>query len=153
MPQRASLPAVFLLTVCLLTLATCGHKEKIAENIRRVTYPSDFTYVTDKQISPPMLKMGRELRALNLLLRARTEAPDQEGLRAVALGHLAAIEAAARDLENQTGWQSNHPGLKGNLSRLRSDVRSAQREIESDPPGYFLAGSVSGACLYCHGGR
>ncbi len=141
-----------LLAFCLTTLVTWGHRGEVSKTVRRVTYPSDFSYVSKGQISPPMLQMGRESRALNQLLRERNAATDQEVLRRQAIQHLTAIDAAARELDNQTGWQSNHPGLKGNLARLRSDIRNARREIEKDPPSYFLAGSITGACLYCHGG-
>ncbi len=151
MLPKSALLAISVVTICPLTLATCGYRDGISRNLRRVTYPSDFNYVTNEQISPPMLKMGRELHALNELLRGRNDASDPEALRAQALQHLGAIDVAARALENQARGESNHPGLESNLARLRSDVLSAEQEIKQDPPRYFLAGSVSGACLYCHG--
>ena len=36
------------------------------------------------------------------------------------------------------------------LRTLADDLRAARTAAEHDPPNYFLAGSVSGACLYCH---
>ena len=135
----------------LSTLATCGYRDTVTENVRKITYPSDFSYVTKDQVSSTMHTMGRELRALNTALRERDENTDPKALQAEVLTRLAEIDRAAQSLESQTSWQSNHPNMKRNLSRLRTDVRDARRAAQKDPPSYFLAGSVSGACLYCHG--
>ena len=36
------------------------------------------------------------------------------------------------------------------LEELESDIHAAHEAVNHDPPNYFLAGSVSAACLYCH---
>ena len=40
-----------------------------------------------------------------------------------------------------------------NLPNFRQDLRTAREAIERDPPNFLLAGPLTGACIYCHGGR
>jgi hypothetical protein len=62
---------------------------------------------------------------------------------------LAGMEEAAASL-GPAGWPSNHPQIGANLDRLWRDIEHARRAAEREPPNYFYAGVVSGACLYCH---
>ncbi len=55
--------------------------------------------------------------------------------------------------ELSTGLEQLPPGAHpplANLGRLRADVRRAREGVEADPPDYYFAGAVSGACVYCH---
>ncbi len=46
--------------------------------------------------------------------------------------------------------ETNHPELDANLDRFVRDLNAAATSAAHDPPNYFLAGSVTAACTYCH---
>jgi hypothetical protein len=60
------------------------------------------------------------------------------------------MQITSRELGPQD-WPSNHPKVARNVGRFRKDLANAQRAVQVDPPSYYLAGSVSGACMHCHG--
>jgi deoxyribodipyrimidine photolyase-like uncharacterized protein len=66
--------------------------------------------------------------------------------------HVKAMKQLAEKLE-QSGWSSNHPKLDMNVPRFRTGLELTREAIESQPPKLLLAGSVSAACVYCHGGN
>ena len=43
--------------------------------------------------------------------------------------------------------------LDRNLPAFTERLLRARRDVERDPPRYFVAGTVAGACLVCHGQR
>ena len=49
------------------------------------------------------------------------------------------------------GWPSNHPVVGPNVERFRRELAAARRTVSFDPPSFYLAGSIAGACLHCHG--
>ena len=69
--------------------------------------------------------------------------------RPEVLQHLRAMEQVMIDL-NRTGWPTNHPMVDANRPSFLQDIRTAQDAVSRDPPNFFLAGAVSGACAYCH---
>lgn len=115
--------------------------------VRKHTYPPDFTYITTQQLRSTMWKLADQVERLNHILRLAEPVTEQERAEIVQL--LANMEKVTDGLRGQ-GWRSNHPEVDFNLDRFQRDVALARRSVESDPPNYFLAGSVSGACLYCH---
>jgi hypothetical protein len=50
------------------------------------------------------------------------------------------------------GRPTNHPVIASHLEEFRRHIGLAEAGVESEPPNYFLVGTVSGACLVCHGG-
>ena len=117
--------------------------------IRRHTYPPTFHYITDDQLRSTMWQLAyhsRELR--DLMARPEKDASD----RAASIEHLDAMDLAMVNL-NRTGWPSNHPLVDANREDFMRDIRLARDALSRDPPNYLLAASLSGACVYCHGGR
>lgn len=57
-------------------------------------------------------------------------------------------KAAAR--LNEDELRSQHPLLDTNAQELLFDVRHALEAARVEPPNYYLAGVVSGSCIYCH---
>jgi hypothetical protein len=79
-------------------------------------------------------------------------APAQQGeavSRDTVNGILARMEHTAAAL-GPGNRPSNQPRVAHNVDRLRDDLRRAQRGVSLEPPNYFWAGTVSGACRYCH---
>jgi hypothetical protein len=111
-----------IMVVVVLGGVACG--TSWPQFIRAHTYPPDFSYVADRSISEETRRTRVELL-------------------------LGAMEGTVQQI-GPTQWSTNHPELKSALEALESDVHAAREGVKHDPPTYFLAGSVSGACLYCH---
>ncbi len=47
----------------------------------------------------------------------------------------------------------SHPLIDVSLAAFRQDIIRARENAARKPPNYFWAGSVSGACVHCHGGE
>jgi hypothetical protein len=63
---------------------------------------------------------------------------------------LSRMETFSKSLGPQN-WSSNHPKVARNIGLFRADIARARRAVQVDPPSYYLAGSISGACMHCHG--
>jgi hypothetical protein len=109
----------------------------------------EFTYITRQQLDFTMWRLARDVRELDELLRVPGSI--DAARRSAIVAHLVSMETAAADLKTQTGWHSNQPGVDAHLGRFEADAVRARRAVEGEPPNYYLAGYVAGACLYCHG--
>jgi hypothetical protein len=132
----------------LLALSLVGCAD-FARWVRQFTYPPEFRYIEREEIRAAMRQLAAHSRALNQLMRS-IDGPQAN--RAEIIAHLNAMEEAALKLD-QSGWPSNHPMIDMNLPSFRRDLKFAREAIERDPPNFLLAGPVTGACVYCHGGR
>ena len=132
----------------LLTLALPGCAD-IARWVRQYTYPPEFRYVEREEVRSAMRELAFHSRQLNQLILS-SEGPQASQSEIIA--HLKAMDAAALKLD-QSGWPSNHPLIDMNLPSFRRDLKFAREAIEREPPNFLLAGPVTGACVYCHGGR
>jgi hypothetical protein len=116
-------------------------------DVRRAQYPPDFHYITKQEIRTQMGQLAAEVVALDAILSkpgGPTEA-DRETILAI----LQRMRTAAGQLEK--GEHSNHPLIDRNAPRLRNDLDRAIEEVRmSQPPIYYRAGEVVGACTYCH---
>ena len=117
--------------------------------LRQHTYPPDFRYITREQLRSSMWQLARHVRELDRIMRT-PETLSQH--REEILEHLRAMEAATDSLD-RSGWPSNHPLIDMNLASFRRDLGQARAAMERSPPNYVLASSLTGACIYCHGGR
>jgi hypothetical protein len=129
-----------------LQLFACGD---FAGRVRRYTYPPTFRYITDEQLHSTMWRLAYHSRALRELM---TSPEETVAHRAEILQSLRAMEQAMNDL-NRSGWPTNHPLVDANRSSFLQDIKTAEEAVSHDPPNFILAGSVSGACAYCHGNR
>ena len=143
MPSPRSAVLLLLVTALGATLfAGCDPAK-----IRRFTYPPDFKYLEHSQVESAMLKLARDVRSLDRILREPDpESTDQQTQVAKILR---AMETTAAELD-PGGQRSNHPLIDRNIKAFRQDIEMARRAAEHDPPNYFLAGTVSGACRSCH---
>ena len=137
--------SVFL-AIMVLGLSGCAD---IARWTRQYTYPPEFRYIERDTVRSTMRDLAVHARELNDLIRS-SDGPQRR--RAEIITHLRAMEQAAEKLD-QSGWPTNHPLIDMNLPRFRRDVSFAREAIEREPPNFLLVGPVTGACVYCHGGR
>jgi len=117
-----------------------------ASRIRDYTYPPDFRYIEQRELSSAMEHLAVAVDRLNGLLRSdRTGDATLQGAVVAELGEIGSI---AGQLAGATG--TNHPWLDHNLGAFQRDIDLARRAATHDPPNYYLAGSIAGACGYCH---
>lgn len=143
--MRSKACFIFLGLTGLQILGCAG----FARWVRQYTYPLGFHYISDEQLRSTMWRLAYHSRELNQLLRSTGTI---ESNRKEILEHLGAMEQAATEL-NRTGWPSNHPLIDENRSNFLRDIKMAGDAIRREPPNFVLAGSVTGACVYCHGNR
>ena len=134
------------LAATLLTyLAGCADP---AATVRQFTYPPDFKYVTKAELDTAMGALLEHLQILEGTL-APLEEPPPPVDQARVVEELAAIERIARGLEAGPAG-SNHPFLQDQMGRFVARVQQARLAAAMDPPRYYQAGTVAGACAQCH---
>ncbi len=137
---------LMLATVIAVQLSGCSD---MARWVRQFTYPPEFRYIERDEVRGIMRVLAAHAREVNQLMR-QDDAPQVH--RAEIVEHLRAMEQAAEKLD-QSGWPTNHPQVEMNLPTFRRDLEFAREAIEREPPNYLLAGSVTGACVRCHGAK
>jgi len=138
--------ARWLTTVGLLAAATAaivGCHGSTA-HIRQYTYPPDFRYIEQHELSTAMGRLAVGVDGLNRLLRPAGPPPAP----AAVVAQLDELQSIASRLTGTVG--TNHPWLDKNLPTFRRDIELAKRAAGHDPPNYYLAGTIAGACDYCH---
>lgn len=115
--------------------------------IRKVTYPPDFTYLDTKQVRTTMGRFASGVARLDMLL---TEPDDNIAQRREAIiVELRKMEKLSESLG--AGYQkTNHLLIDEHIDEFRADVRGARLAVEQEPPGYYLAGRLTGSCTACH---
>lgn len=110
--------------------------------------PPDFRPLPRAQIRTAMGALAVEIQQLEALLES-ADRRSVEGQRAMVLETLDRMRTAAERLD-RPGRTNQHPGFDLQLGRFTQRLERARREVERDPPRYFLAGTVAGACSLCH---
>lgn len=137
-----------LLLSALIALELSGCAD-FARSVRQFTYPPEFRYLERDEVRSTMRELAFHSRELNHLMQS-SDGP--QVARTEIIMHLRAMEQAAEKLAQSSG-PTNHPLLDMNLPSLRRDIKFAREAIEREPPNFLIAGPVTGACVYCHGGR
>lgn len=94
-----------------------------------------------------MGQLGAYAWRLDELMRLSERGVEPSQAEVVRL--LQAMERVAASL-GPGDWPSNHARVSRNLERFRADVAAARQAAERDPPSYYRAGVVTGACSQCH---
>ncbi len=131
----------------LVTVLLCSGLIAGCAQIRKATYPSDYVYLEQKEITNEMVLMSLYLREIDqILLDGATVSSEQQNRIIVVLNK---ISASASKLGGGN-VRTNHLVLDDHIDEFRSEVNVALRDASSDPPNYFALGRLSGACLGCH---
>jgi hypothetical protein len=138
--------SALVLGACVAFLGGCA--SDFSEELRAHTYPPDFNYIPTEKLESTMWQLAEQVDELDELLREATAG--DEALQGEVAQRLAAMDQTSKAL-GQGGWPSNHPQVSRNVETFRLDVQNARRAVEVSPPNYFLAGSIAGACMHCHG--
>ena len=133
--------------VCATTLA-CG-TDPVVGGVRFSNDPPDFERLPPEKVRSTMWVLAAEIEKLEQLLRTRAQRPP-EAQRAAVRGVLSRMRAAAGNLD-QAGRSSQHPMVDDNLVHFTDRLDRALRNVDRDPPNYYLASTIAGACFMCHG--
>jgi hypothetical protein len=115
--------------------------------MQEATYGPSFEYISPEQLKSTMWQMARDTRDLETLLAQRGPVSDVDRKRALAL--LDALYDESERLGSE-GIRTNHPLLDDDRDRFRADIATARRGVQSEPPSYEVARTVSAACVHCH---
>ena len=117
---------------------------------RRHTYAPDFNYITDAQLQSAMWQLAAGTSRLDEILGTGTPVTFEQRRSVIQI--LQSMQSAADSLGPE-GWPSNHPRITQHLPRFQEQLDRALRNVQLEPPSYYLAGTIAGACHACHGGR
>ncbi|MEW5853691.1 MAG: hypothetical protein AB2A00_33255 [Myxococcota bacterium] len=117
-----------------------------AATVRQYTYSKDFHYYDEKQVNSSMHRISKAARELNALLKQQELTPEQQAEVVRLLGEM---ERGARELKSADP-ASNHPRITDNVDQFIRDIETARASAQRTPPNYYLAGSITGSCFYCH---
>ena len=121
--------------------------EAARERLRAHTYPPSFNYIPEERLRSTMWELADHVAQLDRRMREPGSGGDD--VKEQVLLELTGMQRAAAAL-GPGGWPSNHPEVSRNIDRFRQDLDAARHAAELDPPNYFLAGSIAGACTSCH---
>jgi hypothetical protein len=142
--MRRSRPSATIILVAGL-MAACAD---LPARLRRHTYPPNFKYIGRAELRSAMWRLASGVHQLDDLMRQPE--PMDEARRARLTQVLTAMDDAAAELATH-GRPTNHPLLGDHLDAFRRALATARASVASQHPNYYLVGSISGACLSCHG--
>jgi hypothetical protein len=137
-----------LLALAVLSASVVVACADLSARLRRHTYPPNFKYIGRAEVRSAMWQLASEVSQLDDLMRQ--PGPIDEARRAQLMELLSAMEDTTRDLETH-GRPTNHPLIADHLEGFQRALATARAAVAAERPNYYLAGSVSGACLICHG--
>ena len=134
-----------LLLVSLTLLSAC--QNGVLENVRKVTYPPDFNYISHDKLRDTMQTFAWYTTLLDNNLRDTTSITREQRLNAINI--LEKMEHLSLELGTET-LSSNHDILSFNIDAFRQSIIDARKGLQQNPPNYYLAGTLSGYCINCH---
>lgn len=115
--------------------------------IRKATYPDDYVYLEQKQITSKMALLSFYMRKIDeILLEDSTISSDQQT-------RIEDILVSMRETVDSLGTgnvQTSHLVIDDHIEQFQSAVNLALSNVRADPPNYFALGQLSGSCAACH---
>jgi hypothetical protein len=136
----SSLRLILLTLLAAILVAGCAQ-------IRKATYPSDFVYLEQKQITNEMALLGFYMRQLDQILLDDSTVSSEQQQRIIAL--LTKIDASTDKL-GAGSVRTNHLVIDDHIDEFKNDVELAINNASADPPNYFALGRLAGSCVGCH---
>ena len=136
-----------MIPLLLLSTILVACSPGFSDHIRKHTYPPKFNYITSKQIKSTMWRLAQHVSNLDRIM-SKTDKPG-ETQRLEAIQILSEMEMLSMSLEGK-GWSSNHPVVSKHISGFRRELVAARRALSAQPPGFYLARTISEACAHCH---
>lgn len=139
---------LFILSLSFL-LSSCS--SQFANKIRQVTYPPDFNYTEQTNLRSDMAMLAQQMVLLERSLDqvAENTVIAREAQRQDVLNSLKEMQRIASRLKAGNAG-ANHPFMDDYMQTFITKVDQARGAASIDPPRYYFAGKVSGACTNCH---
>jgi len=130
------------IAIILLTILASGCTQN-----NQVTYPGEFVYLEQKQVTSEMALLSDYMRQIDeILFDDSTISSEQQAL---ITSILSLIDASADSL-GAGSVKTNHLIIDDHIDQFKADVNVALRYARSDPPNYFPLGKLAGSCVACH---
>ncbi|MEM0912254.1 MAG: hypothetical protein AAGJ37_14865 [Pseudomonadota bacterium] len=139
---------VLILLICFLLI---GCSNNLAEGLRKVTYPPDFNYTSTTELRSEMSLLAQQMVLLEQALHENEgqESDNNEVRREQVVNILRDMGRIANRLKAGNAGV-NHPFMDDYMQDFIAKVDQARGAASINPPRYFLAGKVAGACSACH---
>jgi len=115
--------------------------------IRKATYPDDFVYLEQNQVTNKMVLMSSYMRRIDEILAEDTTVSSAQQEQIIKI--LSSIDATVDSL-GAGNIRTNHLLIDEHIDEFKTEVSVALRDARSDPPNYFALGRLSGGCVACH---
>lgn len=133
-------------SITLLALITAVSIASCAQ-IRKLTYPPDFTYLEEKEVDNLMQKMSEGIVRLDqLVIEASTSDTAQQ--RKI-VDELTSLEGIANRLSGGH-MQTNRIVINDHIEQFISDLGTAKMFASTSPPNYYKAKEITNSCEQCH---
>lgn len=119
----------------------------VGPELREHTYPREIVFVSRGELRTAMQALAHGVVEIDRLLAAPS--PEEPALSGAVVAQLRGMQVAALGLDPGAA-RTNHPQLEQHLDGFLAQLRFAEAAAASQPPRYFLAGTVVGACTACH---
>jgi len=133
-------------TIILLVILAAGTIIGCAQ-IRKLTYPPDFTYLEKKEVDSLMRSMGESIGRLEQLVAEATPSDSSQQQKIIA--ELGKLEGFATRLSGGH-TQTNQLVIHDHIEEFISDIGTARRFANLNPPKYHKVSNVTGGCSNCH---
>lgn len=115
--------------------------------IRKATYPDDYVYLEQKQITSKMALLSFYMRKIDEILLEDSTISSEQQVR------IEKILVSMSETVNSLGTgnvQTSHLVIDDHIDQFQSAVNLALNNVRADPPNYFALGQLSGSCAACH---
>lgn len=146
--KRASL-ALVISSLAALVLSCIGLREGNPEHPAPVVEERPPPFGAD-DLHALMWKMAASVGRINAIMRRGENRPISDAEQTEVVLLLGRIEAVA-DRLSAGDARVLHPVLGRHIDDFRKDVAIARRHAAAEPPNFFMAGTIAGACANCHG--
>lgn len=132
--------SVLLAIVIVASMVACAQ-------IRKLTYPPDFTYLEQSEVESLMRQMGEGMTQLDqLIAQASKSDVDQQQKIITELGELEKIATRLSGGHTQT----NQIVINDHIEQFIADLGTAKMFAKMEPPSYNKAEQIGGSCHECH---
>lgn len=131
-----------LLSVFLVSCSNSGEA-----GFPQIASPPPFDFIDGEDLRSRMHQLAFELQRLDVALMTGESGDTFEQQQIVqTLQNIERIASLIRENELSV----RHTFLSDDMAGFISTVSRARKSAESNPPQFYMAGRVSGACVNCH---
>ena len=145
-PGRQFFTRSQIIRIGIISCVTAGLLTGCAQ-IRKATYPDDFVYLEQKQVTSKMVLMSSYMRKIDEILAQDSTVSSAQQEQLIKI--LSSIDETVDSL-GAGNIRTNHLLIDEHIDDFKTEVSLALRGARSDPPNYFALGRLSGGCIACH---